>query len=230
MKDRITTEPGKEPNLPHHDSKRFVTPVAILLCAAFLLSAGLASAATATGWTVQQAKSALTAKATTFYTVNAGVARAPRGSIDTFSSVACQGAGKATAGRFGMFSCALAWTENSDMSKTAFSGTFWMRPWSANSICLTSISQGACPPPLPAVVKTGDPRQCPSANGDLAHCVSSAVHDAAAAQLRATGKLGVNYACVATAAWTVYKCSGLNGNPLTVAFVAGKTSWTVKVA
>jgi hypothetical protein len=143
----------------------------------------------------------------------------------------CRGLGAPDKSRYGGFACDLtigvsSWPD----IRTA---TYWIRPWSANLVCVSDRALAACPPALPAKPLPGDPRDCTNVpgnmTGDPAFCTIRAAEYAGFNALRANGQIPILFGCLATTVFT-YRCTtgGTTTVPLrvaTVAFTKGKTAW-----
>lgn len=208
-----------------------------LLAAGFiaaLMMAGVAIAASSTGWTPKQVQAELTSQSVTIQGATlAGpitLDGSPFRGRGVMQSATCKGLGKEASGGYQVFTCSLVW--QSSFSTTPTQLTAWVRPYSGSTVCVTAISIGACPPPPPVHPLSGDPRACGIYS--YVHCIVGAAETAAVNALRAKNLIGVNYGCQAITAF-IYRCAGLGAgaNPatvITVKFVPGKTAWSTTVA
>lgn len=159
------------------------------------------------------------------------------GQIFDTKAATCRGVGVSRAGRYAGFACDLtigisSWPD----IRTA---TYWIRPWTATTICVSDRALAACPPATPAKVLAGDPRDCKNVPGnelgDAAFCTIRAAEYAGYNALHvATGKSVVLFGCLAASVW-VYRCTegGFPSTPLRVVmvtFAVHKGRWTTSTA
>jgi hypothetical protein len=141
------------------------------------------------------------------------------------TSVSCRGLGQRTRTGFALFRCQLAYHDRLDSTRFTYTGFYWTRPWTASTVCVSNVSRGTCPPPLPTDPARGDPRKCmEDSYGDWhVRCI------AATAKQVATKRQGVTYKrCIAGAVWTTYTCNWKGGRA-TVKFIRHPHSWTTSV-
>jgi hypothetical protein len=129
---------------------------------------------------------------------------------------------------YALFHCQITYNP-SNLGGGPFTGSYWTRPWSKSLVCVTNVSQGTCPPPLPARPLPGDPRNCSVTktdplNGPLL-CPRQIAEKAAAEEKTYYAHI----ACVPSSRWTVYRCTRPGRASVTVTFRQGKTRWTTVV-
>jgi hypothetical protein len=144
------------------------------------------------------------------------------------TSAHCRGLGLRTHSGYAFFRCRLVYHDRSVGLAGPYKGSYWARPWTASTVCVSNVSRGTCPPPLPTDPARGDPRKCMEENffvtGDWhVRCI------AATAKQVATKRQGVTYKrCIAGAVWTTYTCNWKGGRA-TVKFIRHPHSWTTSV-
>jgi hypothetical protein len=141
-------------------------------------------------------------------------------SIVTVTTAKCRGLGSHTRKGYALFRCHVTWS-SPNLGGGPFAGDFWTVPWT-KSLCITDVSRGSCPPPLPRHPLPGDPRKCAAAAGNVI-CIAEA-----AGLLARKGQTVVNESCVAGAVWTTYNCTW-NAGGATVKFVRHPGRWTTSV-
>lgn len=134
----------------------------------------------------------------------------------TISAASCFGIGANHGGRFATFSC-----------RISSAGPYWVRPWSASVVCVTDVSAGTCPPPLPIPHLPGDPRTC-SWTTDPLNGPFSCLQGLAEIAAR-NGQQVANEVCVAGSVWTMYRCTW-TGGAATVQFAVRNKHWTTTVS
>ena len=150
-------------------------------------------------------------------------------SVVTVTTAKCRGLGSHTRKGYALFRCHVTWS-SPNLGGGPFAGDFWTVPW-AKSLCITDVSRGSCPPPLPAHPLPGDPRKCAAVGGVQQNPIGCVAALAKSTILKAKGEPGVglvNEMCVAGTSWTVYRCTWTAG-AATVHFVQGKRRWTIRV-
>jgi hypothetical protein len=136
------------------------------------------------------------------------------------TSALCRGLGARRHGGYALFRCQLLYT-NRAAPFYPYAGSYWTRPWTASTVCVTNVSRGTCPPPVPADPLRGDPRKC--MKGWYVRCIAET------ARVAARNQQGVTYKrCVAGAVWTTYTCTR-TGRQATVKFIRRPHSWTAGV-
>jgi hypothetical protein len=156
-----------------------------------------------------------------------GTALGPRSHANVgLMGIACRGLGPRTHGGYALFRCKFAYFDRGPGGGFGTrTGSYWTRPWTASTVCVSNVSRGTCPPPLPPDPIRGDPRKCVyDVNGFWGvRCL------ARTAKVAATKRQGIPYKrCVAGAVWTTYTCSRTGGHA-TVKFIQHPHSWTTRV-
>lgn len=138
------------------------------------------------------------------------------------TSALCRGLGARTHAGYPLFRCNLLYRDRAPVAGSpAHAGNYWTRPWTASTICVSNVSRGTCPPPLPRDPLGSDPRKC--MNGWDVRCIAQTARTAA------RERQGVTYKrCVASAVWTTYICTRTGGQA-TVKFIQHPHSWTTSV-
>ena len=136
-------------------------------------------------------------------------------------SALCRGLGSRTRAGYGLFRCKLTYHDRGPGLAGPYFGSYWARPWNSMTVCVSNVSRGTCPPPLPDHPLRGDPRRCMKLSGVA--CLARAAGAAATAGLGVTNKR-----CVAGAVWTTYTCTWANGRA-TVEFIRHAHSWTTSI-
>jgi hypothetical protein len=140
---------------------------------------------------------------------------------ESVSSAHCRGLGAHTRASYALFHCQLLYADRKGEGGNAYSGSYWTRPWTASTVCVSDVSRGTCPPPLPPDPLRGDPRKC--MKGWYVRCIAET------ARLAATKDQGVTYKrCVAGAVWITYTCTR-TGARANVEFIRHRHSWTTSV-
>jgi hypothetical protein len=105
----------------------------------------------------------------------------PSGNV---TRAACQGLGARTRihgtrlSGYALFHCQITYAPHV-YGGESFTGSYWTRPWSKSAVCVSNVSQGTCPPPLPLHPLPGDPRSCLKAAPSNVACIAQ-VADVAA--------------------------------------------------
>lgn len=132
----------------------------------------------------------------------------------------CRGLGARTHKGYAIFRCRLLYGRGPG-AFGAYVGSYWTRQWTASTVCVSNVSRGTCPPPLPPDPLRGDPRKC--MKGWYVRCIAET------ARVAATKRQGLRYKrCVASAVWTNYICTQPAGRA-TVKFIRHPRSWTTRV-
>lgn len=156
-----------------------------------------------------------------------GTALGPHSHADVYpTGISCRGLGARTPRGYALFRCSFAYADRAPGGGFgARTGSYWTRPWTASTVCVSNVSRGTCPPPLPPDPVRGDPRKCVhDVNGFWGvRCIAET------AKVAATRRQGFPYKrCVAGAVWTTYTCSRAGGHA-TVKFIQHPHSWTTRV-
>jgi hypothetical protein len=141
------------------------------------------------------------------------------------TSAHCRGLGLRTHSGYAFFRCRLVYHDRSVGLAGPYKGSYWARQWTASTVCVSNVSRGTCPPPLPSDPVRGDPRKCLKDwyGGWHLRCI------AANARKAAMKRQGVTYnRCIAGVVWTTYICPRRGGGA-TVKFIQHPHSWTTSV-
>lgn len=204
------------------------TLVALVATAVLFTAAAVAVAATAPHWTPRAMGKALrnpNVKLVGVVTDDFKPAVIYRRGV-IVNAAACRGVGSHTRAGWALFQCHLRYAVHATGS-TPETGTYWTVPWKKTIVCVSNVSRGTCPPPVPAHPLPGDPRNCSVTKSDPLNgpfsCLSGTAETAAS-----KGQPVVNEMCVAGSKWTVYHCTWTVGSA-TVTFKQGKKRWTTIV-